>query len=240
MCTDMYQPHQWLQGGKSAFVAHCRPGTKLLQALRIHWVTLALSCSICLGNRIQDSCMYPENTMKWTRNKISYSNLWSKRQVARFTDITKGFSFQATMKLSEVICKPPRLFRQGSAAVFQLSPVTRYQLGFMLVLWEQMGTITGDKEENLRFLHQNHEVVWKKIEENFVPFPINANLCNITQMVLFSKDSQQSIHFKYFNTVKKKKKKQKHGRQSFAILNTNTQPTKDLLCVCCYMCPKCT
>lgn len=46
----------------------------------------------------------------------------------------------------------------------------------------------------------------KKTEENFVPFRINANLCNIIQMVLFLKDSQQSIHFKYFNTVKKKTK----------------------------------
>lgn len=42
----------------------------------------------------------------------------------------------------------------------------------------------------------------KKIEKDFVPFLINANLCNITQMVvcfvIFLKDSQQSIHFKYF------------------------------------------
>lgn len=47
----------------------------------------------------------------------------------------------------------------------------------------------------------------KKIEENFVPFLINANLCSITQMFFFFKDSQQSIHFKYFNTVKIKETK---------------------------------
>lgn len=90
MCTDMYQPWTWLQGGGSAVNAHCRPGTKLLQVLRIHWVTLTLSFSICLGNRIQDSCVYPQSTMKWARNKTD-PNLWSKHSPPHSHILQEGF-----------------------------------------------------------------------------------------------------------------------------------------------------
>lgn len=90
MCTDMFQPWTWLQGGDSAVDAHCRPGTKLLQVLRIHWVTLALSFSICLGNRIQDSYVYPQSTRKWARNKID-PNLWSKHSPPHSHILQKGF-----------------------------------------------------------------------------------------------------------------------------------------------------
>lgn len=69
-----------------------------------------------------------------------------------------------------------------------VSSLTSYQLGLVLMLWVQMGNTTEYKEENLRSLHQNCEVVWKKrFEENFVPFLVNTNLCNRTHMVLFLK-----------------------------------------------------
>lgn len=56
----------------------------------------------------------------------------------------------------------------------------------------------------------------KRIEGSFVPSLNNVNLCNTTQIVLFRffKDSQQSIQFKYFNTVKNKTNKQKKNQNS--------------------------
>lgn len=82
----------------------------------------------------------------------------------------------------------------------------------------------------------------KSFEESFVP-SLN-NVTSIIQLEWFCfvfKDSQQSIQFKYFNTVKKRRKKKKEpklGRQSFSVLNTNIQLIKDLLCVCWCMCIK--
>lgn len=154
-----------------------------------------------------------------------------KAHPAIFTYVTKGFSCQASRKPHKVIWSLPK----GSLR----APVPSYQLGFTLMLREQMGNITGYKEEKSQVLATKS---WsgmekKKIEENFVPFLINANLCNITQMVVcflfFLKILSSQYISSTFNTVKMK---QKHGRQSIAILNSNTWLTKDWLCVCVVTC----
>lgn len=60
----------------------------------------------------------------------------------------------------------------------------------------------------------------KRIEGSFVPSLNNVNLCNTTQIVLFRffKDSQQSIQFKYFNTVKNKTNKKRTKTRKTIVL----------------------
>lgn len=136
--------------------------------------------------------------MKWTRNKL-YPNLWSTRESPDSHVLQKGCHFglpRSSVKSSA--CSQGYSDREEllSAACLQSLSAMRAD-GKYHRLWRRASQVLAPKSwSGLR-----------KSEENFVPFLINGKLCNITQMVLFLKDSQQLIHFKYFNTVKKKETK---------------------------------
>lgn len=78
----------------------------------------------------------------------------------------------------------------------------------------------------------------KRIEESFVPSLNNVNLCNSTQIVLFCFLKIVSSQYNSSTLTQFKTKEPKLGRQSFSVLNIDTELIKYLLCMCWCMCIK--
>lgn len=154
----MYQPWQWLKRGNYSFFSHCRAGTKWLLALKDTLDDCSPELQY-LPRKQNSGFFFLCLCVPIEYNKMSQEIRFTKLLVKNNLTECYKWIFISGHPVAQWKCLPFQGHSTGKCC-----PCHGWHWASGLC-YEQTGNIMDWKEETLRFLHQNHEVVWKGLKK---------------------------------------------------------------------------